>query len=220
VENALWKRLRTCHKTAYGTKANSHYAARHDTTKRNIFLWFWHARIHSSRSRTGKDKNKHSPLDWKEISCLSPPVDMNARWLLCCVVSCRVVPYNVNGPWMNVNNMGDKDPHTWMQVYNTYISHTVLFSLHHSLPLLISDPPDPQASSHFFLTLQQQRNNYLACCYLLLPRRVCGLLSMKWELEDAGKNNYFPSCSLTSFSKEQFSHTHTHTHTHTQKTRQ
>jgi hypothetical protein len=58
-------------------RVDSHYTARHDTTRQNILVRFPHARIHTSRWPTGSDtdRQRQCRLDSKKrISCLSVPV--------------------------------------------------------------------------------------------------------------------------------------------------
>ena len=57
---------------------------RHDTTKQNVLLWFWYARIHSSLSPTANDKGSVVRIGKREnyfcaCRCMSLLDSVNAR---------------------------------------------------------------------------------------------------------------------------------------------
>jgi hypothetical protein len=81
----------------YRVRVDSHYTARHDTTRSNILSWFSHARIRISPSATANDRDSVVGFERREhFTCLL--TDGRCECTLVFVVSCRVVPYNVNRP--------------------------------------------------------------------------------------------------------------------------
>jgi hypothetical protein len=74
----------------YRIRVDTHYTARHDTTRQSILSWSPHARIHISPSPIANDKDSVAGIERIQyFACLF--TDDRCECMLFFVVSCRVV---------------------------------------------------------------------------------------------------------------------------------
>jgi hypothetical protein len=80
-------------------RVESHYTARHGTARQNILSWFSYARIHTSPSPIGDDKDSVVGTERREyFACLLTNFRFECTLVFVVSCRCRVVPYNVNRP--------------------------------------------------------------------------------------------------------------------------